>query len=141
MNPENATPAPAARSDSEGLDAVRRNPSSSRRLISADRVQGTPVFDRGGEKVGHVEDVMLDKRSGKVAYAIMSHGGFLGAGERYYPLPWSMLHYDLEKNGYVVPLEKAKLAAGPTLDQTQIYGDDAWMEIVHSHYGTPAPFI
>ena len=142
MNPENATPDPAVRSESaERLETARRNASSNRRLISADRVQGTPVFDRSGEKVGHVEDVMLDKRSGKVAYAIMSHGGFLGAGERYYPLPWSMLHYDLEKNGYVVPLEKKKLAEGPTLDQTQIYGDDAWMEIVHSHYGTPAPFI
>ena len=121
--------------------AAGRDPRSRRRLVSADRVQGTPVFDRSGEKVGHVEDVMLDKRSGKVAYAIMSHGGFLGAGERYHPLPWSMLHYDVEKNGYVVPLEKKKLAEGPTLDQTQIYGDDAWMEIVHSHYGTPAPFI
>ena len=133
MQPGN-TPESAKRDGSAGR-------SSRRRLISADRVQGTPVFDRQGEKVGHVEDVMLDKESGKVAYAIMSHGGFLGAGERYHPLPWSILRYDLEKNGYIVPMDKAQLEDAPTLDQTEIYGDEAWTQVVHSHYGTPAPFI
>jgi sporulation protein YlmC with PRC-barrel domain len=129
------------KSDSAKQDGAARDPRSRRRLISADRVQGTPVFDREGEQIGHVEDVMLDKESGKVAYAIMSHGGLLGAGERYHPLPWSMLRYDMERNGYIVPLDKAQLKDAPTLDQTQIYGDDAWHQIVHSHYGTPAPFI
>ena len=133
MQPENR-PDSAKRDGSAGR-------SSRRRLISADRVQGTPVFDLQGEKVGHVEDVMLDKETGKVAYAIMSHGGFLGAGERYHPLPWSMLRYDLERNGYIVPLDKAQLEDAPTLDQTEIYGDDAWTQVIHSHYGTPAPFI
>lgn len=132
---------PGNTSESRRDGPAGRDPRSRRRLISADRVQGTPVFDRQGEKVGHVEDVMLDKESGKVAYAIMSHGGFLGAGERYHPLPWSMLHYDLDKSGYVVPLDKAQLEDAPTLDHTEIYGDDAWTQVVHSHYGTPAPFI
>jgi sporulation protein YlmC with PRC-barrel domain len=117
------------------------DPHSRRHLISADRVQGTPVFDFQGEKVGHIEDVMLDKETGKVAYAIMSHGGFLGAGERYHPLPWSILRYDLEKGGYVVPLDRAQLDQAPTLDHTEIYADDAWQQVVHTHYGTPAPFI
>jgi hypothetical protein len=84
---------------------------------------------------------MLDKEAGKVAYAIMSHGGLLGAGEKYHPLPWSMLRYDMEKNGYIVPLDRAQLQDAPTLDHTEIYGDDAWQQIVHNHYGTPAPFI
>src|SRR5947209_7630585 len=114
---------------------------SPHRLISAERVQGTPVFDREGEKVGHIEDVMLEKQTGKVAYAIMSHGGLLGAGERFHPIPWSMLRYDLDKHGYMSPLSKAQLQDAPTLDHTEIYGDDAWQEVVHSHYGTPAPFI
>ena len=114
---------------------------SSRRLISADRVQGTPVFDHDGKQIGHVQDVMLDKRSGQVAYAIMSHGGILGAGQRFHPIPWSMLRYDVDKSGYVVPLDKARLEKAPTLDHTELYGDDAWQEVVHSHYGTPAPFI
>jgi len=122
-------------------DSGRITAGPARRLISAERVQGTPVFDRGGEKVGHIEDVMLDKKSGKVAYAIMSHGGILGAGERFNPIPWPMLYYDVEKGGYVVSVDKAQMEGAPTLDQTQIYGDDAWQEVVHSHYGAPAPFI
>jgi sporulation protein YlmC with PRC-barrel domain len=121
--------------------AAGRDPRSRRRLISADRVQGTPVFDHEGDKIGHLEDVMLDKETGKVAYAIMSHGGILGAGEKYHPIPWSILRYDVEKQGYIVPMDKADLEKAPTLDHTEIYGDDAWQQVVHSHYGTPAPFI
>ena len=110
-------------------------------LISAERVQGTPVFDREGDKIGHIEDVMLDKKTGKVAYAIMAHGGLLGAGERFHPIPWAIMRYDLQINGYRVPMDKAEMQKVPTLDQTEIYGDDAWAAVVHSHYGTPAPFI
>ena len=128
---------PGSRHDS----AAGRDPRSRRRLISADRVQGTPVFDVEGNKIGHLEDVMLDKETGKVAFAVMSHGGVLGAGERYHPLPWSILRYDVEKQGYIVPMDKADLEKAPTLDHTEIYGDDAWQQVVHSHYGTPAPFI
>jgi sporulation protein YlmC with PRC-barrel domain len=135
MQPGNP-PDSVKRDSAEGRDARSR-----RRLISADRVQGTPVFDHEGDKIGHLEDVMLDKESGKVAYAIMSHGGILGAGEKYHPIPWTILRYDVDKQGYVVPLDKAQLEKAPTLDQTEIYGDDAWQQVVHSHYGTPAPFI
>ncbi len=121
----------------ESEDAGRR------RLISADRVQGTAVYDQAGEKLGHIEDVLLHKVSGKVAYAVMSFGGFLGAGERYHPLPWSMLTYDTERNGYVVPLNKAQLEDAPTLggDKAEHEDDTVWADQVHSHYGMPGPFI
>lgn len=133
MQTEGYSHAPAAEADSL----------SRRRLISADRVQGTPVYDETGDKLGHIEDVMLHKASGRVAYAIMSYGGFLGAGERYHPIPWSMLNYDTHKNGYVVPLTKAQLDDAPTLNAEQVDAQDdtAWAEEVHSHYGLPAPFI
>lgn len=116
---------------------------SRRRLISADRVQGTPVYDAQGDKLGHVEDVMLDKESGKVAYAILSYGGFLGAGERFHPVPWGMLRYDTGRNGYVTPIDKSQFETGPTLDRSQVGADDdgQWSQAVHSHYGLPAPFI
>jgi sporulation protein YlmC with PRC-barrel domain len=116
---------------------------SRRRLISADRVQGTPVFDQAGAKLGHIEDVLLHKVSGRVAYAVMSYGGFLGAGERYHPLPWSMLTYDVDQNGYVIPLDKSMLDGAPTLgrEQVELQDDSLWAEEVHSHYGLPGPFI
>ncbi len=84
--------------------------------------------------------MLLHKVSGKVAYAVMSHGRFLGAGERYHPLPWSMLTYDTGKNGYVVPLSKDQLEHAPTLDVADV-DDSAWAQEVDSHYGMPGPFI
>ncbi len=64
------------------------------RLIAADKVEGTAVYNPAGEKIGSIENIMIDKLSGKVAYAVMSFGGFLGIGDKHYPLPWSMLKYD-----------------------------------------------
>ena len=84
-------------------------------LIAAEKVEGTDVYNLQGDKLGTVDDIMLDKVSGKAIYAIMSFGGFLGIGEKYHPLPWSMLRYDGEKNGYVVPLEKKKQYEVPGL--------------------------
>jgi len=85
-------------------------------LIAAEKVEGTSVYNFAGEKLGTVEDIMLDKVSGKAIYAVMSFGGFLGIGEKYHPLPWSTLKYDEGKGGYVVNLDKRKLEAAPTYD-------------------------
>ncbi len=63
-------------------------------LIAASKVNGTTVYNTAGEKLGSVYDVMIDKRSGKAAYAIMSFGGFLSIGDSYHPLPWQSLTYD-----------------------------------------------
>ena len=64
------------------------------RLIASNKVEGTAVYNRQGEKLGSVYNFMVDKRSGKVEYAVMSFGGFLGMGDSYHPLPWSVLTYD-----------------------------------------------
>jgi len=61
-------------------------------LIDSDKMEGTEVYRSDGDKVGTIERVMINKRSGQVAYAFMSFGGFLGIGEDYYPLPWSLPH-------------------------------------------------
>jgi len=111
-----------------------------RSLISADRVEGTPVYNTRGEKLGHVEDVMLHKLSGKVAYAVVSCGGFLGMGEKYLPMPWSALTYDTEKGGYVVPADRTTLREAPNFDTAP--DDDAeWRDRVHRHYNAPAYWI
>ena len=60
-------------------------------LIGSDKVEGTAVYDAKSEKMGSIERVMIDKRSGQVAYAVLSFGGFLGLGSDYYPLPWDAL--------------------------------------------------
>jgi sporulation protein YlmC with PRC-barrel domain len=69
------------------------------RLIASDKVEGTKVYDRQGERLGSVYNFMVDKRSGKVEYAVLSFGGFLGIGDSYYPLPWKALTYDTGQGG------------------------------------------
>ena len=83
------------------------------RLIASDKVEGTAVYNRQGERLGEVHDFMVDKRSGQVEYAVMSFGGFLGIGQSYHPLPWQALTYDTHKGGYVVDLDKDRLQARP----------------------------
>ena len=86
-------------------------------LIAASKVNGTTVYNSQGESLGSIYDVMIDKRSGEVAYAVMSFGGFLGMGEDYHPLPWSMLTYDTEQGGYVVNLDKDSLEGAPRFSE------------------------
>ena len=104
-------------------------------LISATKVQGTAVYDTEGGRLGHVEDLMLHKVSGKVAYAVLSFGGFLGIGERFNPLPWSVLTYDTGKGGYVVPLGKEQLQGAPHYDRAELNNDDnGWGARVNDYY-------
>jgi sporulation protein YlmC with PRC-barrel domain len=84
------------------------------RLISSEKVDGTAVYNRNGERLGSVHHLMIDKYTGQVAYAVMSFGGFLGIGESYYPLPWKMLTYDTRLGGYVVDLDRSRLERAPS---------------------------
>lgn len=88
-------------------------PSGHTRAIRASRVIGTDVYDTTGEKIGEVEDVMLDKMSDKIMFAVVGFGGFLGIGEKYHPLPWSVLDYQEDKGGYVVNYTREQLEAAP----------------------------
>jgi hypothetical protein len=82
-------------------------------LIGSDKVEGTDVYSASGESVGSIERVMIDKVSGKVAYAVMSFGGFMGIGEDYYPVPWSQLTYDTNLGGYRTNITKEQLDRAP----------------------------
>ena len=84
------------------------------RLIASDRVEGTAVLNRDGEKLGRIERFMVDKRSGQAEYAIMSFGGLFGMGHDHHPLPWDVLGYDPDQGGYVVDLDSEKLKSSPS---------------------------
>jgi hypothetical protein len=87
-------------------------------LIGSDKVDGTAVYGADTKRIGEVERVMIDKLSGKVAYAVLSFGGFLGIGEDYYPIPWAMLKYDTSLGGYVVGLTKDQLDKAPKYSES-----------------------
>jgi sporulation protein YlmC with PRC-barrel domain len=92
--------------------------------ILASKVKGTAVFDTTGDKVGHVEDVVLDKLSNGIMFAAVGFGGIMGMGEKYAPVPWSVLDYSEDKNGYVVPMTKEELAKAPAYDLKDLVQGD-----------------
>jgi sporulation protein YlmC with PRC-barrel domain len=84
--------------------------------ILASKVRGTPVYNDVGDKIGTVEDIVLDKQSNQIMFAALGFGGVLGMGEKYYPVPWSMLDYSEDKGGYVVPLNKSSIEKAPAYE-------------------------
>ncbi|QGP78917.1 PRC-barrel domain-containing protein [Sphingobium sp. CAP-1] len=110
-------------------------------LIASDRVEGTAVYNRQGERLGRISNFMVDKASGQVRYAVLSFGGFLGMGHDHYPLPWSMLHYDLAQGGYVVDLDKQLLDHAPRYaDEQRPDYDDGYGRNVYQYYGLIYPW-
>ncbi len=109
-------------------------------LIGSDKVENTPVYRSTGEQVGTIQRVMIDKLSGKVAYAVMSFGGFMGIGEDYYPLPWSVLTYNERLGGYEVNLTEQQLKGAPRYNQheTWDWNDRSRMRQLDSYYEMPA---
>ncbi len=107
-------------------------------LISSRRVEGTAVYGEDGEKLGTIHSVMIGKRSGQVAYAVLSAGGWLGIGAHVHPLPWELLTYDVDRDGYVVSIGREQLRNAPsmTLDETDRPIDREYQERVTSYWGT-----
>ena len=105
-------------------------------VISSDKVEGTAVYNTEGKKLGSIDDLMIDKRTGEVRYAVVEFGGFLGMGTDRYPLPWRVLKYSNDKGGYVVPLEKAALEQAPRYnDQAVPHYDSVYSKRIDSYYG------
>ena len=106
-------------------------------LISSDKVKGTSVYNSAGDNLGSIHDLMIDKRGGRVAYAVMSFGGFLGIGEKYHPLPWHVLTYDEDKGGYNIDLSSDQLRGAPSYSRDELsgFGDRADDERVDTYYG------
>lgn len=106
-------------------------------LIGSDKVEGTAVYRSNGDRVGTIDRVMIDKLSGKVAYAVMSFGGFLGIGDDHYPVPWSLLTYNTDLGGYEVNISDAQLRGAPRFTQGEDwerYGRDRETAL-YSYYG------
>lgn len=88
-------------------------------LIASNKVEGTAVYNNAGERLGDVYNFMVGKRSGRVAYAVMSFGGFLGIGQRYHALPWNVLTYDTSRGGYVIDATKDRLLSAPSYQMSE----------------------
>lgn len=112
-----------------------------RHLIASNKVEWTTVYNREGEKLGSIYNFMVDKKAGKVEYAVLQFGGFFGLGSDYYPLPWDVLTYDVSLGGYAVGLDKAVLEKAPhyAISDEPAFDRD-YGRSVYGHYGIHYPF-
>jgi sporulation protein YlmC with PRC-barrel domain len=118
-------------------DETMPTPSGHTTAILASKVRGTPVYNGEGDKIGTVEDVVLDKMSNNIMFAVLGSGGVLGMGEKFRPIPWSILDYNSDKGGYVVPVSKDTLQNAPAYrmeDLTSDDGEEAIRAEAYSYY-------
>ncbi|MEX2520378.1 MAG: PRC-barrel domain-containing protein [Paracoccaceae bacterium] len=105
-------------------------------MISTTDVNGADVYDYDGAHIGDIDHLMIDKKTGRIAYAVIGFGGFLGLGEEHYPVPWQSLQYDPSKGGYLVNVTKEQLESAPPRRENWA-GDRSWEEKTHTHFGAP----
>lgn len=107
------------------------------RLLSASTLNGTDVRNAQGENLGNIKDIMIDLHSGEIAYAVLSFGGFLGLGDKYFAIPWEAFNIDSEHEDLVLNVDKDRLKDAPGFDKDNWPSspDRTFLERVHSHYG------
>ena len=105
-------------------------------LISSEDVQGTEVYGAGDQAIGEIDHPLIEKVSGRVTYAVMSFGGFLGLGHSHYPIPWATLRYDTNLGGYRTGITEERLRDAPEFSDDS-WEDRDWEARTHEHYGVP----
>ena len=108
-------------------------------LIESDRVEGTNVYDPAGNEIGEIKRLMIEKLSGRIPYAVMSFGGFLGIGEEEHAIPWNKLEYDTSLGGYRTDITEKQLKGAPTFyrDREYDWSDRARERELHDYWGSP----
>jgi sporulation protein YlmC with PRC-barrel domain len=102
-------------------------------LISSEDVEGTNVYDMKGTKIGEIDHLMIDKISGRVTYAVMSFGGFLGLGHSHYPVPWGALKFDTKLDGFRTTITEQQLKDAPAFSDDS-WTDRNWEQQTYEHY-------
>ena len=115
---------------------VRQGPGPT--LLGADTLIGNDVYNQQDEDLGDIKEIMLDTRTGRVGYAVLSFGGFLGMGEKLFAVPWSALTLDSENKRFVLNVGKDRLKNAPGFDKDSWpnMADKTWADDVHAYYGT-----
>jgi hypothetical protein len=105
----------------------------------ASTLTGDEVVNREGEVLGTIDEIMLDVPMGRIAYAVLSSGGFLGIGEKLFAIPWGALTLDTENKCFILDVSKERMAQAPGFDQDHYpsLADQTWAANVHKYYVTP----
>jgi sporulation protein YlmC with PRC-barrel domain len=105
-------------------------------LVSSENVNGTSVYDVNDEKIGEIDHLMIEKKSGVVTYAVMTFGGFLGIGEEEYPVPWKKLSYDVNKDAFVTDITEDQVKGAPELS-SDWHNDRDWEKRSFDYFSVP----
>jgi len=107
-------------------------------LMGADTLVGNDVYNQKDEDLGDIKEIMLDIRSGRIAYAVLSFGGFLGMGEKLFAVPWDALKLDTVQKRFVLNVEKDSLDDAPGFNKSDWpdMADPTWEKGIHAYYGT-----
>lgn len=107
-------------------------------MLSAGTLSGNDVCNNKDERLGTVQDIMLDMDSGTIRYAVMSSGGFLGMGDRLFAVPWGALKLDSQNKRFILDVDAERLKAAPGFDKDHWpdMADKAWATDLHAYYGT-----
>ena len=124
--------------DSYGMYAVPVENGPGPRLMGADTLIGNDVYNRQGEDLGDIKEIMLDVLAGRVSYAVLSCGGLLGMGEKLFAVPWAALKLDTDNKRFTLDVSKDRLENAPGFDKDSWpnMADPAWENGIHSYYGT-----
>ncbi|MGH8713147.1 MAG: PRC-barrel domain-containing protein [Casimicrobiaceae bacterium] len=108
-------------------------------VMDAASLQGDKVVNAAGEDLGKIEAIMLDVTGGRIAYAVLSFGGFLGMGSKLFAIPWGALTLDAREERFILDVSKEKLesAQGFDKDQWPSMADTAWASEIHAYYNVP----
>jgi sporulation protein YlmC with PRC-barrel domain len=109
-----------------------------RRVMSAGTLAGDRVRNSAGEDLGKIEEIMIDVPTGRVAYAVLSFGGFLGMGDKLFALPWDALQLNEDEHEFILNVDKATLENAPGFDQDNWpdMADENWASQIYGHYGS-----
>ena len=105
-------------------------------VMAASTLKGTTVVSSDGGEVGTISDIMLDVRAGKIAYAVLSEGGFLGMGTSLHAIPWNALTLDIDAECFHVSIAAQRIKDDPGFDKNHwpSMADASWGEMVHQYY-------
>lgn len=108
------------------------------RLMGADTLIGNDVYNCADEDLGDIKEIMLDMASGKISYAVLSFGSFLGMGEKLFAVPWSALTLDTVNKRFILDIDKKRLENAPGFDKDDWpdMADETWAKGIHNYYGS-----
>lgn len=107
-------------------------------LMGADTLIGNDVYNPAGDDLGDIKEILLNVRSGRVAYAVLSFGGFLGLGDKLFAVPWEALKLDTINKRFTLDVAKERLEEAPGFDKDHWpdMADPKWASSLHTYYGT-----